>query len=106
MDGVTGTEIAIVSACAGLLLAIVAIGRMWIDAGVIKQMASDAAKSAHDAHQRIDRISETTATKSDMSAAEQRFTEAVSGMRSDFQHMASRLDTVIAGLVARGSATA
>jgi len=63
--------------------------------------AKTAAVSVHEAHQRIDKLLENGATNSDLRAVENRFTEAVNGMRSDFQHMASRLDTLLAGLMNR-----
>lgn len=63
--------------------------------------AKAAADSVHEAHQRIDKLLEKGATSDDLRAVESRFTEAVNGMRSDFQHMASRLDTLLAGLMNR-----
>ena len=79
----------------------IALGRVWMDLGVSKQKADDAAKSTHEAHQRIDKLLEKSATVDDIAAAERRFADAVSGMRSDFQHMAGRLDTLLAGLISR-----
>lgn len=85
-----------------LILAIgsfVALAKFWMDQGVTRAQAHSADKSAHEAHQRIDRLSETTATNDDISAAEKRFTEAVNGLRADFQHMAGRLDNLLAALI-------
>lgn len=81
------------------LMALVAVGKMFADAGVTKQKAVAAEKSAHEAHQRIDRLTENTATVGDIAAAEKRFADAVAGMRADFQHMAGRLDGLLTAVL-------
>jgi len=92
----------------GIIGAFVAIGKIWMDAGVTKQKATEAHANAHEAHQRIDGVvkdlstfmaqaSREFATPADIASVEQRFIEAVNGMRSDFREMTRRLDTLLKG---------
>ena len=85
------------------IMALVAVGKMFADAGVTKQKAAAAERSAHEAHQRIDRLTETSATTADVAAAETRFADAVTGLRSDFQHMAGRLDGLLSAVLQKGT---
>ena len=81
------------------LASVVAAIKFWMDAGATRQTAISAAKGVEDAHRRIDRLNETAATTTDIAAAERQFADAVNGLRSDFQHMAGRLDGLLAALV-------
>ena len=87
------------AAIVGALGSIAATAKLWMGMGATQQKAHAAERSVHEAHQRIDRLTETSATTADIAAAERRFAEAVSGLRSDFQHMAGRLDTLLAALI-------
>lgn len=81
---------------------IIAAIKFWMDMGATKQIAIDAAKSSREAHNRIDRLTETVASNEDIAAAEKRFAEAVDGLRGDFRHMAGRLDALLVTLASKG----
>lgn len=85
---------AIIIALGSLVAAI----KFWMDMGKTAANAEAARTSANEAHKRIDEIAKSAATNEDIAAAEQRFTDAVNGIRGDFRHMAGRLDQVLVTL--------
>lgn len=80
--------------------------RLWMDLGASRQEASDAKTTVNIVSAKIDlltvqfadyraRASSEFASVNSLTAAEQRFTTAVEGMRSDLGRMAERFDRFI-----------
>lgn len=101
------------SAIIAALASIVTTVKFWMDLGATRQKTDDAVNSTQDAHQRIDLLagqhadfrtqaSREFATASDIADAERRFADAVTGLRTDFNNMAGRLDNLLATLIQRG----
>lgn len=86
--------------------AFIAIGKVWMDAGITKQTAKEAHANAAEAHKRIDAVVERLgnfmasagrdfATPADILNAETRLANAIEGMRTEFRNMTGRLDTFL-----------
>lgn len=82
---------------------IITAAKLWMDLGATRQKAADASKSATEAHARIDRVIESSATKGEFAAAERRFADAITGIRTDMQHLVGRLDSLLVAIANKGT---
>lgn len=96
----------------GLSGTLVALAKFWMDMGKTDARVEAAAASAALAHAKLELLttnlndyklsaSEKFASGHDIVAAEQRFATAVDGLGARFDHMAARLDQVLANMLSR-----